>query len=397
MNETTIRPVKTGERIHALDLLRGFALLGILIMNIISFSHFGTGYLNPKLGAGIEGYNAYFHAFSYLFAEMRFMSLFSILFGAGVILFSNNIQRKNKSAVKYHYKRMFWLLIFGMIHAYLIWMGDILVPYAICGSLVFLMRNLKMRTLIILGLFFFIVPILFSLLTYFTAPPEVLDSSFAFWTPSQEEIDAETSAYLGSYFDQMETRIEGALFLQTVFFLMEQFWRIMSMMILGMILFKKEIITGRRDNSTYLKIFVSCFIIALILSGIGLYRSYDNDWDGVWVMNIGHQYNYIASAFMAVGYLALIMMWSKSHLFDRFKVRLQAVGRMAFTNYILTSLICITIFYGHGLGLFGKLDRLEQWGIILLVWIIILSISKPILDRYGKGPLEALWRKLTYG
>lgn len=392
-----ISAVKPGERLHALDLLRGFALLGILIMNIISFSHIGTAYINPTLGPGIEGYDGFVHSFSYLFAEMRFMSLFSILFGAGIILFSNNIKRRNRSAARYHYKRMFWLLIFGMIHAYLIWMGDILVPYAICGSIVFLMRNLKLRTLAILSFLFFIVPILLSFLTYFTAPQEILESSFAFWTPSQEEIEAETGAYLGSYIDQMEPRISGAIFLQTFLFLMEQFWRIMSMMILGMILFRLHIITAGRDNRYYWKIFISCFFIALIISGTGLYRSYQSEWNGIWVMNIGHHYNYIASAFMAMAYLAIIMIWSKSSWFARFKLRLQAVGRMAFTNYILTSVICISIFYGHGLGLFGKLDRLEQWLVIVLVWIFILLISKPILDRYGKGPLEALWRKLTYG
>ena len=397
MTDQAASPVLSSDRIQSLDLLRGFALLGILIMNITSFSHIGTAYINPLVGAGIDGHNAPIHAFAYLFADMRFMSLFSILFGAGIMLFSNNIKRKNKSAVKYHYKRMFWLLIFGMIHAYLIWLGDILVPYAICGSIVFLMRNLKIRTLAIIAGFFFVIPTALSLLTYFGAPQETLESSFAFWTPTQEAIDSETSAYLGSYLDQMPQRVNDAIFLQTFLFLTEQMWRILSMMILGMILFKKDIITAQRDKSFYKKMFISFFSFGLLLSAVGLARSYSKEWDGIWVMNIGHHYNYIASAFMALGYLAFIMLWSQSDLFGKLQSRLKAVGRLAFTNYILTSVLCITIFYGHGLGLFGQLDRLEQWFVIILVWMILLAISQPILKKYEKGPLEALWRKLTYG
>ena len=108
-------------RIHSLDLLRGFAVLGILIMNITNFSHVNVAYMNPTIGAGLEGYNQYFHAFNYIFADTRFMSIFSILFGAGVVLFTNNAESKGKRAGVLHFKRMFWLLFFGFVHAYLIW------------------------------------------------------------------------------------------------------------------------------------------------------------------------------------------------------------------------------------------------------------------------------------
>ena len=125
-------------RIDSLDLIRGVAILGILIMNITSFSQIGMAYLNPKLGAGIDGINGWIYSFAFLFADMRFMSMFSILFGAGMMLFVQNIEQKELKPFKYHHKRMFLLLGFGLIHAHLIWMGDILVPYAICGCLVFL-------------------------------------------------------------------------------------------------------------------------------------------------------------------------------------------------------------------------------------------------------------------
>ena len=135
-------------RIHSLDLLRGFAVLGILIMNITSFSQINMAYMNPKIGAGLEGYNQYFHAFNFIFADTRFMSIFSILFGAGVVLFTQRIEAKGERVAALHYRRMFWLLLFGLIHAYFIWAGDILVAYAICGSLVFFFRKKSIRTLL---------------------------------------------------------------------------------------------------------------------------------------------------------------------------------------------------------------------------------------------------------
>ena len=126
------QPIDLKNRIHSLDLLRGFAVLGILIMNITSFSQISMAYMNPTIGAGLEGYNQYFHGFNYIFADTRFMSIFSMLFGAGVVLFTQRIEAKGKRVAALHYKRMFWLLLFGLIHAYFIWVGDILVTYAIC-------------------------------------------------------------------------------------------------------------------------------------------------------------------------------------------------------------------------------------------------------------------------
>lgn len=393
---TKLNPVNINNRIHSIDMLRGFALLGILIMNIISFSNIGIGYVNPTLGAGLEGYNKWIHAFSHLFADMRFMSIFSILFGAGVLLFADNALKKGRKAKKFHYRRMFLLFLFGLIHAYLIWMGDILVMYSICGSMVFLMRNWKIKTLVIVASIFFAIPILFSFATYFFTPPDQLQEIFQFWTPSQAEVDEEIVAYRGSYLDQMGPRSASAFQLQTLLFLMEQMWRILSMMMLGMILYRKGVLSAERGKSFYQKLFLIGTSAGLFISSIGLYRSYTHDWDGIWYMNIGHFYNYVASLLVALGYIGLVMLWSRSNVLIGFQNRLKAVGRLAFTNYILSSVICTFIFYGHGLGLYATFDRLQQWGVVLFVWLILLIVSPIILKKYKQGPLESIWRKLTY-
>lgn len=396
MNIISLQPTASTERIQSLDLLRGFALFGILIMNIISFSNIGTGYINPTLGAGLEGYNGWIYGFNHLFAEMRFMSIFSMLFGAGILIFSDNAMKKGKTAWKYHYRRMLLLIVIGFIHAYLIWMGDILVAYAICGSIAFLMRKCNTRTLFIVGGIFFVIPVVLSLMSYFFTPQEKLEEIFRFWNPTQESVDWEISAYCGSYMDQMSPRISGAIELQTLVFLIEYIWRVLSMMLLGMILYRKGILSAQKDNAFYQKLLLIGLTAGLVISGTGLYRAYNQGWNGIWYMNVGHHYNYIASLLIAIAYIGLIMLWNKSNILQGLKSRLKAVGRLAFTNYIMTSIICTFIFYGHGLGLFATMDRLHHWGIILLVWAFLLFISPVILKKYKRGPLEWAWRKLTY-
>ena len=381
-------------RIDSLDLIRGVAILGILIMNITSFSQIGMAYLNPKLGAGIEGINGWIHSFAFLFADMRFMSIFSILFGAGMMLFVQNIEQKEFNPTKYHYKRMFLLLGFGLIHAHLIWMGDILVPYAICGCLVFLIRNWSSKALVAMASIFFMIPIVMNLLMYCTLSPSELGEIYGgIWNPeSSNEIQAYQSSYLG----QMEARSQGAYYLETSQLLSEGLWRYSAMMITGILLFRLEWFKAIKGGAYYLRFGLVFLITGLVISASGLYLSYEQLWEGAWSMTVGHQFTYIASFFMALSYISILVFWSTV---DRGRViqnLLKKVGRMAFTNYIMSSIVCTFIFYGHGLGYFAQFDRAQQWGVVLFVWVLILLLSNWVMSRYRQGPLEFIWRKLTY-
>ena len=383
-------------RIHSLDLLRGFAVLGILIMNITNFSHVNVAYMNPTIGAGLEGYNQYFHAFNYIFADTRFMSIFSILFGAGVVLFTNNAVLKGKRAGVLHFKRMFWLLFFGIVHAYLIWEGDILVTYAFCGCLIFLLRKKTIRALLIISIILFIVPLTFNLMTYYGLTMDELESTFAFFHPSSEQITKEIKIMQGSFLEQMPIRLENAIEFQTFVFLIETFWRTTSLMLLGMILYRKGVLSADKSISYYNKMILIGFGIGLIVSLMGLNQSYDSEWSGTYVMSIGANYKIFSGLFMAIGYIGFVMWCFKKSIFKKLQNRLQATGRMAFTNYIGMSIICTLIFNGHGLGLYGTLDRLQQFLIVGAIWILILIVSPLVLKKYRFGPLEWLWRKLTY-
>ena len=352
--------------------------------------------MNPTIGAGLEGYNQYFHGFNYIFADTRFMSIFSMLFGAGVVLFTQRIEAKGKRVAALHYKRMFWLLLFGLIHAYFIWVGDVLVAYAICGSLVFFFRKKSIRTLFIMAVILFLIPISLNFMTYYGMPEEALESTFAFFYPSTEQIALETEIMQGSYLEQMPLRLENALGLQTLVFMIETFWRTSAMMLLGMILYRKGILSGDKSTAYYKKMIWVGFVPGLILSSIGLSQVYTSEWSGAYVMNIGANYKFISGLFMALGYIGLVIWIYKKEIFKKLQNRLQATGRMAFTNYIGMSIICTFIFNGHGLGLFGTFDRLQQFLIVIAVWVIMLIISPLVLKIHQFGPLEWLWRKLTY-
>lgn len=363
-------------------------------MNITSFSQIGMAYLNPMLGAGIEGINGWIHSFAFLFADMRFMSIFSILFGAGMMLFVRNIEQKGLKPVKYHYKRMFLLLGFGLIHAHLIWMGDILVPYAICGCLVFLIRNWSSKALVALASIFFMIPVVMNLLIYCTLSPSELGEIYGgIWYP---ESSNEIQAYQSSYFGQMEARSKGAYYLETSQLLSEGLWRYSAMMITGILLFRLEWFKAIKGGAYYLRFGLVFLITGLVISAFGLYLSYERLWDGAWSMTVGHQFTYIASFFMALSYISILVFWSTTGLGRRVQNLLKKVGRMAFTNYITSSIVCTFIFYGHGLGYFAQFDRVQQWGVVLFVWLLILLLSNWVMSRYRQGPLEFIWRKLTY-
>ena len=390
------QPINLKNRIHSLDLIRGFAVLGILIMNITSFSQIGMAYMNPTIGAGLEGYNQYFHGFNYIFADTRFMSIFSMLFGAGVILFTQRIEAKGERVAVLHYKRMFWLLIFGLTHAYFIWVGDILVAYAICGSLVFFFRKKSIRTLFIIAIVLFLIPIILNFMTYYGMPKDALERTFAFFYPSTEQIAAKTKIMQGSYIEQMPLRIENALELQTLVFMIDTFWRTSAMMLLGIILYRKGILSADKSTAYYNNMIWLGFVPGLIISSLGLNQVYSSDWSGAYVMNIGANYKFLSGLLMALGYIGLVIWIYKKGIFKKLQNRLQATGRMAFTNYIGMSLICTLIFNGHGLGLFGTFDRLQQFLIVIGLWVIMLIISPLVLKKYQFGPLESMLRKLTY-
>ena len=163
-------PTAQSERILSLDVLRGFVVLGILVMNIQHFSMIGAAYFNPSAYGDLTGLNYLVWLLSHLLADMKFMSIFSMLFGAGIVLMAERLEAKGRRPAAVHYRRTLILLLFGIAHAWLIWTGDILYSYAMCGLLVYLFRKKQPKTLIILGVVSIAVASAVSLMGQFTMP-----------------------------------------------------------------------------------------------------------------------------------------------------------------------------------------------------------------------------------
>ena len=388
------------KRIISLDILRGVAVLGILVMNIQSFSMPQAAYINPTAFGDLSGLNKWIWIFSHILASLKFKSIFSILFGAGVLIFTENATAKGKNCAALHYRRMAWLMVFGLLHGYLLWYGDILFSYSLCGMLLFVFRGLPPRKLIWMGLGFFLVPMALDFLFAFSMPywpEETLGSTMQSWSPDAANLQHYLTAYGGSWMEQMELRVPGYLFLQTGLFFMQTFWRVMSMMLLGMALFKWKVLSAELSRQTYLRITLAGLLLGFFLEATGVALNFRMKWSMEFSMFLGKQFNYVGSVATALGYVGLVMLICKSALLRRFKTTFSAVGRMAFSNYILMTLICICLFYGHGLGWFGSVERKFQALIVVGIWIVIMIISPLWLRSFRFGPLESLWRSLTYG
>ena len=393
-------PTLPDQRITSLDTLRGVALLGILIMNIQGFAMIELAYFDPQQHMDFTGVNRWVWVLSHMVAEQKFMTIFSILFGAGIILLTERREARGQPVWGLHAKRNIWLLLFGLIHAYLIWYGDILVTYALCAFLVFPFRRKSPPTLFVLGaLVLCIAPAVTFLSGWLLqqAPAEVIDEVVAAFTATPQQVAAEVQAYRGGLWSPMDMRITTAIGLQTEgvpFFLL---WRASGLMLIGMGLFKLGVLSAERSGGFYARASVIGLGIGLPLVALSAAGLEAADWDPLYsILGPGLLYNYIGSLAMAAAYICGVMIWVQSGKLAGLRQRLAAVGRMAFTNYILQSVICIFIFYGFGLGLFGHVERWGQILIVFGVWVLQLILSPFWLRHFRFGPLEWLWRSLTY-
>ena len=200
----------------------------------------------------------------------------------------------------------------------------------------------------------------------------------------------------GSWTEQMEKRVQITIFMQTFLFFIYMFWRVTGLMLIGMALYKWQVLTAVRSNRFYIKMIFIGLILGYSIVGYGTFKNFRMNWAYEYSMFIGSQYNYIASVLVSLGYIGLIMLICKSSGFKWFKMIFSAVGKMAFTNYVLMSLISTFIFYGHGLGFYGQVERTGQILIVLGIWIFLMVISPIWLKYFRFGPMEWLWRSLTY-
>ncbi len=392
-------PVVQTERIDAIDVLRGFALLGILLMNVQSFAMPQAAYFNPTAYGDLEGANLNVWVAVRMLADQKFMTIFSMLFGAGIVLMAGRAEARGDGR-RVHYRRMGWLLVIGLLHAHLLWSGDILFLYAVCGMLVYPLRHQPPGRLVALGVGLLAVASAYSIGSGLTLPywPEEAREGFAtsVWRPSPEILEAELAAMRGGWLEQQPARSAGALAFETLLLLTWGVWRAGGLMLIGMALFRREVFSARRSPRFYAALIAVAVAVGLPLQAYGIALDFGRGWS-FWSFFIGVQFNYWPSIAVSLGYVGLVMLACRTEALRGVTRPFAAVGQTALTNYLLQTVLCTTIFYGHGLGWFGSVDRVGQIGVVAFVWAVQLVASPLWLRRFRFGPVEWLLRSLTYG
>lgn len=386
-------------RFISLDALRGVALLGILMMNIIAFAYPRVVYDNPFALGPLSAVNEWQWFLVDVFFAEKFYALFAVLFGAGIAMMAKR-QADPGMAKRLHYRRMFWLLLIGLLHAYGLWWGDILVTYAIGGMLIYTCRNWSVRRLIGIGLFLQSILILLLLLLYFSwggmsssEQQEILQSV----SPPMATLQQEIAAYQGGWWQRAVTRVDTAVDFQVNGMVVVEF-RMCGLMLIGMALFKLGVLTASRTVKFYALNSICGILIGTIICGVGAVLLKNNAVILPEFITLYRLPNYVGALFSAWGYLCVVM-WLVKVASNNWQAmiidRLALVGRLALTNYLMQSLICCAIFYGWGLGYFGELQRVSLTLIVIAILGFQLSFSRWWLNRFDMGPAEWLWRNLT--
>jgi uncharacterized protein len=390
-------------RITALDALRGVGVLGILPVHMQSFAMVVAARVNPTVAGDLQGPNAWQGPNGWIWlatvvlADGKFISIFAMLFGAGLLLLSGRGGDGLFPVERLHRRRMALLLGVGLLHAYLLWYGDMLVTFALCGAVVFGLRALPPRGLLTRGALALACASLIALGVGCSLPwwsPDTKARFVQVWAPSREMVEREVAAYRGGWWGQMAYRAPEAFQIETSQLVLRGFWETSGLMLVGMGLFKLGVLSGARSARFYAAMTGLGFGVGLPIAWYGAARARVLDWDLADFMVVGTQLSYWSDLLVGVGWVGLVMLLCRAGWRAR---AVAAVGRTALSNYLLQTVLCTTIFYGHGLGLFARVERVGQLLIVLGIWIVQLAWSVWWTHRFAIGPLEWLWRRAARG
>ncbi|MBR0552171.1 DUF418 domain-containing protein [Stakelama marina] len=398
------------ERIATLDIVRGVAVMGILFMNIVGFAMPEPAYMNPRAYGGASGIDLAAYIANFILFDGKMRGLFSFLFGASMLLVIERAEMGGQSAARVHYSRMIWLLVFGLLHLWLIWWGDILTLYALVGMTAYYFRDFPTRKLvrtgiILLGLQWLLMitmPIgIHSTLaglndaeTAGQARRALEQFQHGFGVPSTDWIGEQLALMRGGYGPILADRLTHniATPLNAFVFVGAE---TLAYMLFGMAALKSGMLTGAWPRKRYAKWTIVGFAI-----GIPAYAAI-----AAYLVSTGFALLPVAVGLMVLtlpfrppmilAWAALIILAARPG--GALTTRIAAAGRMAFSNYLGTSIVCTTFFYGYGFGQFGRLSRAELYLVVIAVCAAMLLWSKPWLARFRYGPLEWLWRSAARG
>lgn len=413
-------PIDRAERITALDSLRGFALLGILLMNIIAFSMYIAAYDNPSVTGGSTGANLWIWAVLHVVAEGKMRCLFSLVFGASVILLTSRLDARGDGADIY-YRRTLWLIAFGLADAYLLWLGDILFLYGMCGLVLYPFRKMKPKSLITIGTTLLVLNAGWYAMMgagqremiekgqaaekaaaagqKLTAEQEEAKKSYESFRrsaqPGKEELDKDAKKWQGNAVSVLKARAGFVFSIHSKPYYHPWNWDIWCMMFLGMGLFKLGVLSAQKPMRYYASMMLVGYGIGIPLNTYTAWFIVKNNFDPAMHAFANTTYD-LGRLTVALGHLGLIMVLAKSGSMRWLTDRLGAIGQMALSSYVTHSVICTIIFTGIGFGLYGKLERYQVYYVVAGIWIFQLIVSPIWLRHFRFGPLEWCWRSLTY-
>lgn len=385
------------ERILSLDVLRGVGVLGMLAVHIQLFAFPGAARWNPTAYGDLTGVNWWVWLATALLADGKFISIFAMLLGVSIVVLPDRGADRGLPAWRAHLLRMGALLVLGLLHAYLVWYGDMLVPLALSGTVVFLARRRSPRSLLALGGAAFAAGSAITMALAWSlalGPPAALADWREQSTPRPVKIADEVIHYQAGWVDQMRYRVPAARELQTWSFATRMFWHTSGLMLVGMALFKLRVLSAGHSRRFYRTLAAAGLAGGILLVSLALWRGFATRWDVLDYLLVSQELRAWGNVLVALGWVGVVMLLCQRGW--RFRP-VASVGRMALTNYLLQSVICTTVFYGHGFGLFGRIDRAGQLGLVIAVWVFQLLASSAWLRYFALGPVEWIVRWVAFG
>jgi uncharacterized protein len=405
----SVQTNEAGARHVSIDAVRGFAVLGILLMNIVGMGLPSFAYIDPTYAGGSTGADFWTWAVNNVLTDGKMRALFTMLFGASAVLIAERAEGGRPGPAATHYRRMFWLFVFGMIHAYFLWWGDILVTYAVAGLFIYPFRKLDPRVQIGIGAAILIGLLVKNLIgadhldalrTAATAPgaPAAAikawqEASAAVMSPPEVKA-LELAGFGGGFLDALKARAQMAMFLQLVIAPNDALPEAIGQMFIGMGLFRTGFFTLGWSNRAYGLMIAAGYLVGVPVTAWLTWKIWQSGFDPL-ALHRWEVWQQAPRPFIALAHASILLLIVRAGMARRLVERLAAAGRMAFSNYLMTSIITTLVFCGFGLGLYGKLSRFEQLVVVASVWAFILLWSKPWLARFHYGPFEWAWRSLV--
>ncbi|MBN1305442.1 MAG: DUF418 domain-containing protein [Anaerolineales bacterium] len=406
-SNSSFSPVQQAERIQIVDILRGFALFGILFVNMMIFSRPIQVILFPADPA-LPWFERAAEWLIHFAGESKFYALFSLLFGLGLTLLMERVEGRGGKFVPLYLRRLLVLLGFGLIHAFLIWMGDILILYALLGLLLILFRKAKTRTLLIWTVILVALPLLFNaaatvLVELGRSVPESaqqIEAAFAETIAAyQSDLARAYRVYAnGNFAEITEQRIYDYTSMGfTAYFVMG--FNVMAMFLLGVYFGKRGIF---RDLQAHRGLFRKCLAwgLTLGLGGNAIYATLIPSMSRIepsWPLLLATVAQGIGAPLLMLAYVSAFCLLALSPVWGKRIQVLAPVGQMALTNYLTQSIVCTLIFYSYGLGLFGKMGAAQGIGLTIAIYLLQIPFSHWWMKHFKYGPVEWLWRSITYG